>query len=645
MNTVTAHFEHDTFLLMLNLSQIKSSERIRHLFLEAMNSFWEGIHLRFSVEEQNTQETVFDISTRHHRFGYIVVEGRVEGLLIDELALIRNTIGMLAIILENRLQETLLAEENSRLDVMVQERTADLIRMNTELKTEIAERKRVEEQIRQYADIVGKMQIGLHVYHLEDRDDDGSLRMVAVNAAATEILSLDMNEILGKTLDENFPALREQRIPQKYAEIVRSGTPAYWESLSYGDDRIQFAAFSVRAFPIPGDCVAVLFEDITERRHSEMRIRYLANLVENVSDAVISSDMDFTIKSWNKGAESIYGWKAEEVLGKTVGEVIRIEYPYDTQEGVLAQFLQSGSWKGEIRQKHRNGRTLNILASVSLLRDENGTPNGAVAINRDISERKRAAEEIFTLNAELEQRVAQRTAELEEVNQELKHFAYVVSHDLKAPLRGIHQLSQWFVEDYADAFDESGKKMLVLLSSRVKRMSDLIDGILQYSRIGHLSEQQECIELNLLVKEVVEMLAPPESIQVIVENALPTLVADKTRLQQIFQNLVSNALRYMDKTEGTIVIHCVMENEYWRFSVADNGPGIEPRHHERIFQIFQSLQAKDEHESTGIGLALVKRIVELYGGKVWVESSPGQGSIFSFTLPRSMEARSGETLY
>ena len=227
---------------------------------------------------------------------------------------------------------------------------------------------------------------------------------------------------------------------------------------------------------------------------------------------------------------------------------------------------------------------------------------------------------------------------LRHANNELKDFAYSVSHDLKAPLRGISRLAQWLVADYADSFDEQGKEMIDLLVGRVQRMDSLIDGILQYSRVGRIINDHELIPLKTLVYNIVDSLAPPETTQVIIEAQLPEVTGDATRITQVFQNLLSNAISHMDKPDGTIRIGVQDNGNDWTFSVADNGPGIDPRYHERIFQIFQTLTPQDERESTGIGLALVKKIVELHGGRVWVESESGEGSTFLFTLPKSTKA-------
>jgi len=240
--------------------------------------------------------------------------------------------------------------------------------------------------------------------------------------------------------------------------------------------------------------------------------------------------------------------------------------------------------------------------------------------------------ETHLASQQLRKAFEKKNAELVAVNKELRDFAYIVSHDLKAPLRSINQLVHGLVKDYANAFDEKGKEMTELLCNRAKRMDNLIDGILEYSRVGRIGETQEQIDLNTLVNEVIEMIAVPESMQIAVENDLPVVVGDRTRLEQVFQNLLSNALKFMDKSEGKITIGCVDGGAHWIFSVVDNGQGIDPKDHEKIFKIFQTLRPHDDQESTGVGLTIVKKIVELYGGKIWVESAVGQGSTFLFTI-------------
>jgi signal transduction histidine kinase len=158
---------------------------------------------------------------------------------------------------------------------------------------------------------------------------------------------------------------------------------------------------------------------------------------------------------------------------------------------------------------------------------------------------------------------------------------------------------------------------------------------LEYSRVGRVKEDLVGVNVGQVVHEVIDLIAPPTNVTISIENPLPTVVAEPTRIQQIFQNLLSNAIKYMDKPRGEIRIGCSAEGGQWKFSVSDNGPGIEPRHFDKIFQLFQTLAPRDRIESTGVGLALVKKIVERYGGDIWLESTPGVGSTFYFTLPQT----------
>jgi signal transduction histidine kinase len=235
---------------------------------------------------------------------------------------------------------------------------------------------------------------------------------------------------------------------------------------------------------------------------------------------------------------------------------------------------------------------------------------------------------------EAESSQKQLVEEKEAINQELKNFAYIVSHDLKAPLRGIGSLSDWLRSDYADKLDDEGKELLRLLDSRVKRMHNLIEGILQYSRAGRTMEEKIKVDLNTIVENTIDLISPPKNINVKIDNKLPTIMFEKTRIEQVFQNLISNAIKYMDKQKGNVNIGCTGNNGTWNIYISDNGPGIEEKYFEKIFQIFQTLNSRDNFESTGVGLSLVKKIVEMYGGKIWLESEIGKGTTFTFSIPK-----------
>lgn len=271
------------------------------------------------------------------------------------------------------------------------------------------------------------------------------------------------------------------------------------------------------------------------------------------------------------------------------------------------------------------------------------TAQAAVALQNTklIKNMKQNQREIESLNINLEQRVEERTDALNRVNEELNNFAYVVSHDLKAPLRAINQLAGWVAEDYASSFDQQGREQIALIGSRAKRMHEMIDGILQYSRIGRVKEDAEKVDLIELIQDVIHLIAPPDNIKVKVMTPFPIVKGEKVRFYQVFQNLIDNAIKYNDRDLGVIELSCIAQDDCWQISIEDNGPGIAKKYQEKIFHLFQTLKPKDQAESTGIGLSLIEKMVTHWGGKIWIESEQGEGSAFIFTIPKGREERRG----
>jgi PAS domain S-box-containing protein len=367
-----------------------------------------------------------------------------------------------------------------------------------------------------------------------------------------------------------------------------------------------------------------LVDTIGQVRASEAHTRALLN---NMIDGIVSVNEYGVIKTFNPAAELIFGYTASEIMGQNISLLIpQQEISQGNDPAYLRSFLTGRSRAfgapSEVEGQRKNGPTFPLdLAVVGMHAEEDRM---FVLIMRDISERKLAEEQKTRL-----------MTELESANEELKSFAYVVSHDLKAPLRAIGALADWLATDYTDKLDDQGKEHIRLLVSRVHRMGNLIDGILQYSRVGRVKEAPVAMDVEEVIHGVIELIAPPESVTIHIQQPMPTIVAEPTRIQQIFQNLLSNSIKYMDKPRSEIHIACSDEGDRWKFSVKDNGPGIESRHFDKIFQLFQTLAPRDRIESTGVGLALVKKIVEIYGGRIWLESRTGEGSIFFFTLPKA----------
>ena len=348
--------------------------------------------------------------------------------------------------------------------------------------------------------------------------------------------------------------------------------------------------------------------------------RYRA-VVKQSADCIFLVDVEtLCILDSNPALQRLLGYTSDELLELTLYDFVAHEKG-DVDEKIRLINAAHDHFLGERRYRKKDGTLVDMEASVNLI--SYGEKKAMCIVSRDITQRKQVQERQKTL-----------LKELESANQELKDFAYIVSHDLKAPLRGISSLANWISTDYRDKLDDEGQELLNLLIGRTKRMDDLIDGILQYSRVGRIKEEKISVDLNTLVPEVIDLIAPPENITIEVENELPRLLCEKTHIQQIFQNLLSNAVKYMDKPKGMIKIGSILDGNYWRFSVSDNGPGIEEKYFEKIFLIFQTLAPRDELESTGVGLALVKKIIEMYGGEIWIESKSGDGSTFFFTLPQ-----------
>ncbi|MBP9151409.1 MAG: hypothetical protein KBF73_03920 [Flavobacteriales bacterium] len=238
---------------------------------------------------------------------------------------------------------------------------------------------------------------------------------------------------------------------------------------------------------------------------------------------------------------------------------------------------------------------------------------------------------------EVAQRAQQQSVEsLERINQELESFAYVTSHDLKAPLRGIATIADWLQSDYEDKLDEDGKVNLRLLKQRVQRMNDLIDGILKYSKVGRLDEQLEDVEFGELVQECVDLLPIPEKMKVSIDGSFPVTEGNRTLMFQVIQNLLSNAYKFANEESGLIRVEGKFNDQEWIVSVSDNGKGIPEAYHEKVFEMFQSLEDKNDGQSTGVGLAIVKKVVTGWGGRIWVTSPTDGGASFHFTIPHKM---------
>lgn len=290
-----------------------------------------------------------------------------------------------------------------------------------------------------------------------------------------------------------------------------------------------------------------------------------------------------------------------------------------------------------VRYRHRKGHWVTVRCRGLILRNENGNPVRMLGCHTDLTELKQAESQLQEINEHLENLVTARTKELAEKNRQLEQFAYAVSHDLKAPLRGISTAVGWLEEELAEGLSENAQENLSFLSSRSKRLSTLIEGVLHFSRAGLVDISSTDVDTHQVVTDVIAGFRPDERARISRPEPLPRVRHDAHQLFQLFQNLINNALTHglsKDPAKATVTIQCTIEDDFLRFSVTDQGPGILPKYQERIFDLFSTLQPRDAVDSAGVGLSICKTIVERSGGHIGVDSALGQGSSFWFTLPR-----------
>lgn len=293
----------------------------------------------------------------------------------------------------------------------------------------------------------------------------------------------------------------------------------------------------------------------------------------------------------------------------------------------------SNTFSVEYRLKNKQGEYRWILSRGLSQMNAQGNPVRMAGSHTDITQRKRDYNELREMTVELEA----KAESLGRINAELDQFAYITSHDLKAPLRAIANLSQWIEEDLQQVMTDDTRNQMKLLRGRVDRMEGLINGILSYSRIGRVDMELETVDTGKLLQEILEGLAPPEDFRIDIPDNMPIIKTARVPLFQIFSNLLSNAIKYHHRADGHIEVSFSEFPEItgYEFCISDDGPGIAPEYHEKVFQIFQTLQARDTVESTGVGLTLVKKIIEQLGGKIKLESKEGEGARFIFSLPKS----------
>ncbi|MBU2595129.1 MAG: PAS domain S-box protein [Candidatus Edwardsbacteria bacterium] len=512
-------------------------------------------------------------------------------------------------------------------DAVISNRNQELCQTNQMLENEMAQRQRAENELlrisqamRSSSDAISIEDLdGIHLYH---------------NKAFYSLFDYSISAI--NSLGGAINLFKDRLTGEMILQSVRSGDSWAGEAdmKSRGGRVIPI---SVRANSVKDSSGKIIgsvyiFTDVSQRKkweealiESEERFR---KVVASISDHIYMTHYSAKGEPANAyispNVEKLAGFSHARFLEDWSFWAKQLIHPEDqaAARSQVENFKKGLDSQTEYRIKRADGETIWVRDSGRVEKQ-----NGNITVYGVISD--------ISVNKYQEEIKEILLQELKKANQELAEFAYIVSHDLKAPLRAISSLAQWLSEDYKDALDKEGKEKIALLLGRAKRMHNLIEGVLSYSRLGRMKPTMHRLNSHEETRQIIDSLSPPEHITIIIQDRLPLIVYDRIHFTQVMQNLISNAIKYNDKKNGLINISCTECEEYWEYSVSDNGVGIEEQCFERIFKIFQSLKSRDEFESTGIGLTIVKKIVEYHGGKIRLTSQLGKGSQFFFTLPKS----------
>ena len=619
------------------------------------------------------------------------------------------------------------------------------------LVQDITERRLAEDEVRKWADAFEHCAHGIAI------GNPATNRIVVCNSAFATLHRARVEDIVNASILSLYAPSDHDHVRQSVARADQVGHVTFEAYMARRDGSnfpVQMDLVSVR-----GDDGNILYrvataQDISERKKAEKEIAEQANILAQVNDAVISTDENFIIKSWNAAAERMYRWKEEEVMGILADKILQTEFPGGTREEAVRQIKEKGEFFEEVTQIRRDGSHIDVEVHTVAVREESGRITSFISVNREITERKQAKaelersiqklneiltsiqddfyvldhkwnfvyanplftakvgkkpedfignniwtmfplhigtileenfsaamekrevrrfelpgkytdawyrmtvfpsaegitvlgtditerkkkeEEIRRLNEKLEERVIERTAQLQSANQELESFSYSVSHDLRAPLRAINGYTQILMEDYADHLDEEGQRICNIITAETKRMGKLIDDLLAFSRLSRKQIQPARVDMKALALSVFDELTQESDRQRIEFKIgkLPPAESDPALLHQVWVNLISNAIKFSSKVDRAVIeVGTKRSDDELVYFVRDNGAGFDIQYVDKMFGVFQRLHSEDEFEGTGVGLAIVQRIILRHGGRVWAEGEVGRGATLYFSLPR-----------
>ncbi len=478
--------------------------------------------------------------------------------------------------------------------------------------------------------------------------DADSGAILDVNARAAEAYGYSLEDLRATSiaqLSADDPRF-SQEVALEWVRKARDGGSQVFEWLARHRDGHSFWVEVNMSTAVVDDrtIVIVVVRDIQARKRAEEDLREQATLIRLFFDLpfigmAITSPQTRRWVAVNDRLCQILGYDSEELIELTWAELTHPDdLVADAQQFERMLCAEIDGYELDKRFVRKDGTVIFSTINIRCTREEDGRVRDVVAMVQDITQRKQAEEALQALNAELEARVADRTAQLEAANRELESFSYAVSHDLKAPLRGIDGYSDILLEDYAQRLDAEGQQILNKIRAGVRQMHELIEDMLAYSRMERRTLEAHPIELDMLTIAVTETYQGAASERgVAIDAQLPPISVrvDRDGLTLVLRNLMENALKFTrDVVAPKIEVGARDLGEYVLMWVRDNGVGFDMKYHERIFEIFQRLHRAEDYPGTGIGLALVKKAVHRMGGRVWAESKPGEGAVFYLELPK-----------
>ena len=471
------------------------------------------------------------------------------------------------------------------------------------------------------------------------------LRFELFNRAGEELLGHERSKLLGKNDYDFFPREQADSFINKDRAVLAQqkvvDIPEEPIATAHGVRFLHTKKVPLNDAQGRPQYLLGISEDITERKWTEDALKKseerLRLEVARMPIGYILLDKDFRVVSWNPAAENIFGFTFDEAKGRQPSELIVPPELQPQVDDIWRRLLAGDESAYSVNENQtKDGRTILCSWTNTPLKQPDGTILGVIAMVQDVTESKKAEEEIKMLNRELEQRVIKRTADLEAANKELEAFSYSVSHDLRAPLRAIDGFTHILQEDYANKLDDEAKRLLNVVRENANRMGQLIDDILQFSRTGRLEIALSRIDMEKIAREVFAELHASiagSNLQLDIEH-IPPARGDSALMRQVFVNLLSNAIKFSrGKETPKIQVGATVKDDEVIYYVKDNGAGFDMQYADKLFGVFQRLHSVNEFEGTGIGLSIVKRIITRHGGRVWAEGKVNEGATIYFALP------------